>query len=161
MAMEEAQDLARAYFGIHRGHQLLIRDRSLRHMVLSIACPKADPERPESLRLKGKPIAFGAIARALSGGRHRTAGLGARGTIPGMSSPVNCARSVMRWPRISSLIAGRVAMPKIDIAAVPERKGSGYPPPFDAPCADRVRQRLGNAGGPPDFGVNLTPPPPG
>ena len=26
-------------------------------------------------------------------------------------------------------------MPKIDIAAVPARKGSGYPPPFDAPCA--------------------------
>ncbi len=26
-------------------------------------------------------------------------------------------------------------MPKIDIAAVPERKGVGYPPPFDAPCA--------------------------
>jgi len=38
-------------------------------------------------------------------------------------------------------------MPKIDIAAVPERKGSGYPAPFDAPCAERVRQRLGNAGG--------------
>ena len=38
-------------------------------------------------------------------------------------------------------------MPKIDIAAVPERKGSGYPPPFNAPCAERVRQRLGNAGG--------------
>ena len=38
-------------------------------------------------------------------------------------------------------------MPKIDIAAVPERKGSGYPPPFDAPCAERMRQRLGDAGG--------------
>jgi uncharacterized cupin superfamily protein len=37
-------------------------------------------------------------------------------------------------------------MPKIDIAAVPARKGSGYPPPFDAPCAERVRRRLGNAG---------------
>ena len=32
-------------------------------------------------------------------------------------------------------------MPKIDIAAVPERKGSPYPPPFDAPCSERVRQR--------------------
>src|SRR5260370_29505811 len=78
-----------------------------------------------------------------------------------MSSPVICARSVMRWPRIRSLIAGRVAMPKIDIAAVPERKGSGYPPPFDAPCADRVRQRLGAAGGLTDFGVNLMRLPPG
>jgi uncharacterized cupin superfamily protein len=46
-------------------------------------------------------------------------------------------------------------MPKIDLAAVPERKGSGYPAPFDAPCAERVRQRLGNAGGLTDFGVNL------
>ena len=52
-------------------------------------------------------------------------------------------------------------MPKIDIAAVPERKGSGYPAPFDAPCADRVRQRLGNAGGLSDFGVNLMHLPPG
>ena len=52
-------------------------------------------------------------------------------------------------------------MPKIDIAAVPERKGSGYPPPFDAACADRVRQRLGNAGGLTDFGVNLMRLPPG
>lgn len=52
-------------------------------------------------------------------------------------------------------------MPKIDIAAVPERKGSGYPPPFDAPCATRVRQRLGNAGGLTDFGVNLMHLPPG
>jgi hypothetical protein len=25
-------------------------------------------------------------------------------------------------------------MPKIDIPAVPKRKGSGYPLPFDAPC---------------------------
>lgn len=46
-------------------------------------------------------------------------------------------------------------MPKIDIAAVPERKGSAYPPPFDEPCADRVRRRLGDAGGLVDFGVNL------
>lgn len=46
-------------------------------------------------------------------------------------------------------------MPKIDIAAVPQRRGSGYPTPFDAPCADRVRQRLGDAGGLKDFGVNL------
>jgi uncharacterized cupin superfamily protein len=46
-------------------------------------------------------------------------------------------------------------MPKIDIAAVPQRKGSGYPPPFDRQCADRIRQRLGDAGGLSDFGVNL------
>jgi uncharacterized cupin superfamily protein len=52
-------------------------------------------------------------------------------------------------------------MPKIDIAAVSERKGSDYPPPFDAPCAERVRQRLGDVGGHTDFGVNLTRLPPG
>jgi uncharacterized cupin superfamily protein len=52
-------------------------------------------------------------------------------------------------------------MPKIDIATVPARKGSGYPPPFDAPCAERVRRRLGNAGKLADFGVNLMRLPPG
>ena len=52
-------------------------------------------------------------------------------------------------------------MPKIDIVAVPVRKGSGYRPPFDAPCAARTRQRLGEAGGLRDFGVNLMTLPPG
>jgi len=46
-------------------------------------------------------------------------------------------------------------MPKVDIAAVPERKGVGYPKPFQEPCAERIRQRLGDAGGLKDFGVNL------
>jgi len=46
-------------------------------------------------------------------------------------------------------------MPKIDIDTVPLRLGVGYPPPFDSPCAERVRQRLGDAGGLVDFGVNL------
>ncbi|SAK62818.1 transcriptional regulator [Caballeronia glebae] len=52
-------------------------------------------------------------------------------------------------------------MPKIDLAAVPAMKGSGYPPPFDAPCADRTRRRLGDAAGLSDFGVNLMHLPPG
>lgn len=52
-------------------------------------------------------------------------------------------------------------MPKIDITAVPERKGSGYPSPFDKPCAERIRQRLGHTGGLTDFGVNLMRLPPG
>ena len=52
-------------------------------------------------------------------------------------------------------------MPKIDLSTVPERKGVGYPPPLDAPCADRIRQRLGNAGGLTDFGINLMRLPPG
>ncbi len=46
-------------------------------------------------------------------------------------------------------------MPKIDIAAVPEVKGTGYPAPFDQPCLDRVRKRLGDAGGLSQFGVTL------
>jgi uncharacterized cupin superfamily protein len=52
-------------------------------------------------------------------------------------------------------------MPKIDIASVQERKGSGYPSPFDVPCAGRIRQRLGDAGGLTQFGVNLLQLPPG
>ena len=52
-------------------------------------------------------------------------------------------------------------MPKIDLDTVPERRGSGYPAPFDAPCAMRIRQRLGDAGGLTDFGVNLMQLPPG
>jgi uncharacterized cupin superfamily protein len=52
-------------------------------------------------------------------------------------------------------------MPKIDIALVAARQGSGYPPPFDAPCAARTRRRLGVAGGLRDFGVNLMTLPPG
>ncbi|MEM5367806.1 cupin domain-containing protein [Paraburkholderia azotifigens] len=52
-------------------------------------------------------------------------------------------------------------MPRIDIADVPELQGVGYPPPNDAPCAGRIRQRLGNAGGLADFGVNLMRLPPG
>jgi uncharacterized cupin superfamily protein len=52
-------------------------------------------------------------------------------------------------------------MPKIDLASVPVRKGSGYPAPFDAPCATRTRRRLGEAGGLKDFGVNLMTLPPG
>jgi uncharacterized cupin superfamily protein len=52
-------------------------------------------------------------------------------------------------------------MPKIDIAHVPERLGSGYPSPFDIPCANRIRKRLGDAGELHDFGVNLMTLPPG
>jgi uncharacterized cupin superfamily protein len=52
-------------------------------------------------------------------------------------------------------------MPKVDIIAVPERKGTGYPPQFNALSAGRIRQRLGDAGGITDFGVNLTRLPPG
>jgi uncharacterized cupin superfamily protein len=45
-------------------------------------------------------------------------------------------------------------MPRIDIDAAPERNGTAYPAPFDAPCRDRRRRRLGNAAGLTQFGVN-------
>ena len=46
-------------------------------------------------------------------------------------------------------------MPKIEIGSVAERKGSGYPAPFHLVAGERVRQRLGDAGGLSQFGVNL------
>ena len=52
-------------------------------------------------------------------------------------------------------------MPKIDIATVAERTGSGYPAPFDKPCRERVRKPLGEAAGLTDFGINLLTLPPG
>jgi uncharacterized cupin superfamily protein len=52
-------------------------------------------------------------------------------------------------------------LPKIEIAVVPARKGVGYPAPFAALSANRLRQRLGDAGGLSDFGMNLTRLPPG
>jgi uncharacterized cupin superfamily protein len=52
-------------------------------------------------------------------------------------------------------------MPKIDIASVPKRLGTGYPPEFNGKSVERVRQRLGDAGGLKDFGLNLMHLPPG
>ena len=52
-------------------------------------------------------------------------------------------------------------MPKIDITSAPVLKGTGYPPELNTPCAERLRQRLGDAGGLTDFGVNLMRLPPG
>jgi uncharacterized cupin superfamily protein len=52
-------------------------------------------------------------------------------------------------------------MPKIDIAAVPRRVGTSYPPPHDTPCLARVRQALGDAASLTQFGVNLLTLPPG
>ncbi|HLY57313.1 MAG TPA: cupin domain-containing protein [Stellaceae bacterium] len=45
-------------------------------------------------------------------------------------------------------------MPKIDIERAPRAEGSGYPPPYDEPCRNRMRQRLGDAAGLTQFGVN-------
>lgn len=50
---------------------------------------------------------------------------------------------------------------KIDLKTVPVVTGSRYPAPFDAPCAARSRQRLGDAAELTDFGVNLLRLPPG
>ena len=50
---------------------------------------------------------------------------------------------------------------RIDIASLPTRTGAGYPPPFDEPCKDRARHRLGDAAGLTQFGVNLLTLPPG
>jgi uncharacterized cupin superfamily protein len=52
-------------------------------------------------------------------------------------------------------------MKRIDIESAPRRVGSGYPAPHDAPCAARVRRRLGEAGGLTSFGVNQLNLPPG
>jgi uncharacterized cupin superfamily protein len=52
-------------------------------------------------------------------------------------------------------------MPRIDVKSVPERRGSAYPAPFGEIAKDRVRQRLGDAGGLSQFGVNLLQLPPG
>jgi uncharacterized cupin superfamily protein len=50
---------------------------------------------------------------------------------------------------------------RIDLKATPVSVGSGYPVPHGAPCAARVRKRLGEAAGLTDFGVNLLRLPPG
>jgi uncharacterized cupin superfamily protein len=52
-------------------------------------------------------------------------------------------------------------MPKLDLSAIPERKGTNYPSPFDQNMVGRIRQRLGDAGGLTQFGVNLLQLPPG
>ena len=52
-------------------------------------------------------------------------------------------------------------MPKINSLNVTKVQGTGYPAPHDMPCADRIRQRLGDAAELSDFGVNLTRLPPG
>ncbi len=46
-------------------------------------------------------------------------------------------------------------MKRIDLSAVNVVIGSGYPPPYDEPCRERRRLRLGDAAGLTQFGVNL------
>lgn len=44
---------------------------------------------------------------------------------------------------------------KIDVAALEEKQGSGYPPPYDEPCRERRWRALGAAAGLTRIGVNL------
>ena len=46
-------------------------------------------------------------------------------------------------------------MPRLDIAAIPERRGSDYPERLRAPFEGRARKPLGDAGGLTQFGVNV------
>lgn len=46
-------------------------------------------------------------------------------------------------------------MPKIDLDAVPHKKGSIYPAPFDAQMEGRSSLRVGQAGGLTQFGANI------
>ena len=45
---------------------------------------------------------------------------------------------------------------KVDLNSAKTVTGSLYPPPYDVPCAARVRRRLGDSAGLTQFGVNLT-----
>lgn len=49
----------------------------------------------------------------------------------------------------------------ITAASVEPRRGSSYPPPFDAPCAGREKHALGDAFGLTDYGINQVTLPPG
>lgn len=46
-------------------------------------------------------------------------------------------------------------MPKLNIASIPEKGGTGYPAEFAEIVSGRFRKRLGNAGGLTQFGVNI------
>ncbi len=50
---------------------------------------------------------------------------------------------------------------KIDTAAITPIVGTLYPSPYDEPCLSRERQRIGDAAGLTQFGVNLLRLPPG
>lgn len=53
------------------------------------------------------------------------------------------------------------SMKKIVVEQAPTRFGTMYPAPYDQPCRDRKRWRLGAAAGLTGFGVNLCRLPPG
>jgi uncharacterized cupin superfamily protein len=60
------------------------------------------------------------------------------------------------WRRTNGRAASDRAMPKkIDIDSAVSVTGSTYPAPFDEPCRERFRRRLGDVAGLTQFGVNL------
>ena len=63
-----------------------------------------------------------------------------------MTDPSTGKKSYPLWARMDELIP---------------RTGTGYPPPYDKPCQQRMKTVLGNAVGLSQFGVNLTVLPPG
>lgn len=52
-------------------------------------------------------------------------------------------------------------MPPVEISRIERHVGTAYPAPFAVPCQGRSRQRLGDAVGLTQFGVNLLRLPPG
>src|SRR5262249_6530344 len=59
-------------------------------------------------------------------------------------------------------IDGDITMARpLDLSTVPVRVGTDYPAPYDAPCRNRRRERLGKAAGLTQLGVNRLPPAPG
>jgi hypothetical protein len=46
-------------------------------------------------------------------------------------------------------------MNKIDVANAPIRAGSHYPKPYDDPCRNKLRRRMGAAAGLKTLGINL------
>ncbi|HEY1425896.1 MAG TPA: cupin domain-containing protein [Caulobacteraceae bacterium] len=52
-------------------------------------------------------------------------------------------------------------MKKLDLDAIPTESGCNYPAPYDRPCLGSTWQRLGDARGLTQFGVNLSRLPPG
>jgi uncharacterized cupin superfamily protein len=58
-------------------------------------------------------------------------------------------------------MSGKLTPPALDPAAVPAVTGSAYPEPFKSRVSERRKQRLGDALGLKNFGVNLATIPPG
>ena len=46
-------------------------------------------------------------------------------------------------------------MPKLNLQNITPRTGTGYPPPHDLPCQNKISLSVGDAGGLDQFGVNI------